>query len=155
MREQICPQTDVEVKLLKLVKPETIKRLNKIRHFKPPRPKVVMQVARADVGKAGAVPVRHFKCPHAGCDKVQRRNTDYRTHYFTHTNIWPYPCRPLENGGAVCEKAFRDASTRCRHEATHTRKVVYVTVQSPLAALAAIWCRCMPQFERILVAAFG
>eukprot|EP00039_Didymoeca_costata_P007777 m.103761 g.103761 ORF g.103761 m.103761 type:complete len:374 (+) comp13822_c0_seq4:97-1218(+) len=59
---------------------------------------------------------RKFKCRFAGCNRVCGRLPDYRKHYRIHMPFRPFPCRKSAN----CSKVFKDASTRCKHERTHT-----------------------------------
>ena len=142
VRQKLCPLTDLDVELSKLlrariqnIKDQKIKRTaEEVKNFKTPLPVVILKVKKKDEGKPGAKEVKHFACPWVdpddpskSCDKVQARQTDYRKHYITHTKLRPYHCRQIKTDGVICMRAFRDAATRCRHEATH--KVEYFNCQ--------------------------
>ena len=96
MRKQLCPLTDLEFEVTRLlrakvtaVSAEAGARLAAICTPAPPDPKKVMQD-----GKAA------FEC--TVCSKICKRLPDYKKHFRTHGDSRPYPCRIVG-----CGKRFK------------------------------------------------
>jgi uncharacterized C2H2 Zn-finger protein len=71
--------------------------------------------------------LKKFGCSH--CDYRSTRKGDVKKHIVTHSKNKPFHCRVAAEctGGKKCTKAFRDPSTRTRHEKIHTRDPLQCT----------------------------